>query len=40
VKADADEAALREIWKIAVEGSPVAQTVARPTQIVADFEAV
>jgi len=40
VKADADEATLREIWKIAVEGSPVAQTVARPTQILTDFEAV
>jgi uncharacterized OsmC-like protein len=40
VKADADEAVLRDIWKIAVEGSPVAQTVARPTQIVADFEAI
>jgi len=40
VKADADEATLREIWKAAVEGSPVTQTVARPTEIITDFEAV
>jgi hypothetical protein len=40
VKADADEATLRDIWKIAVEGSPVAQTVTRPTQIIPEFEAV
>ena len=29
MKADADEATLREIWKAAVEGSPVTQTVTR-----------
>jgi uncharacterized OsmC-like protein len=40
VKADADEATLKEIWRLAVEGSPVTQTVARPTKITADFEAV
>ena len=40
VKADADEATLREIWRLAVEGSPVAQTVARPTRILTDFEAL
>ena len=40
VKADADEATLREVWKAAVEGSPVTQTVARPTQIMTDFEAI
>jgi uncharacterized OsmC-like protein len=40
VKADSDEATLRDIWRIAVEGSPVAQTVARPTQIIPEFEAV
>jgi uncharacterized OsmC-like protein len=40
VKADADEATLREVWKAAVEGSPVTQTVARPTQIITDFEAI
>src|SRR5262249_18152656 len=40
VKADADERTLREVWKAAVEGSPVTQTVARPTQIITDFEAI
>ncbi len=40
VKADADEATLQDIWRIAVEGSPVTQTVARPTKITTDFEAV
>jgi uncharacterized OsmC-like protein len=40
VKADADEAALREVWRLAVEGSPVTQTVARPTEIVTEFEAL
>src|SRR5438046_10325668 len=40
VRADAEEATLREIWKAAVEGSPVTQTVARPTQIIPEFEMV
>jgi len=40
VKADADEATLREIWKLAVEGSPVCQTVARPTELIPEFEAL
>ena len=40
VKADADEATLREIWKLAVEGSPVTQTVARQTDIIPEFEAL
>ena len=40
VKADADEKTLREIWKLAVDGSPVTQTVARETKIITDFEAV
>ncbi len=40
VKADADEATLREIWKMAVEGSPVTQTVVRQTQIIPEFQAV
>ncbi len=40
VKADADEAALREIWRLAVEGSPVTQTVARQTEIIPEFEAL
>ena len=40
VKADADKATLQEIWKLAVEGSPVTQTVAQPTQVITEFEAV
>jgi uncharacterized OsmC-like protein len=38
VRADADEKTLREIWQAAIDGSPVTQTVARPTEIIADFE--
>lgn len=40
VKADADEKALRDIWKLAVEGSPVSQTVVHATEITTDFEAL
>lgn len=40
VKADADKATLQEIWKLAVEGSPVTQTVARQTEIIPEFEAL
>jgi uncharacterized OsmC-like protein len=40
VRADADEKTLREIWQAAIDGSPVTQTVARPTNIVAEFEKV
>jgi uncharacterized OsmC-like protein len=40
VRADATDAVLREIWKAAVDGSPVVQTVARPTNIVTEFEQV
>jgi uncharacterized OsmC-like protein len=40
VKADADEQLLREIWKKAVDGSPVTQAVARATPITTDFQAV
>jgi len=40
VKADADEAKLREIWKLAVEGSPVTQSVARGTPVIPEFQAV
>lgn len=40
VKADADEATLREIWKLAVEGSPVTQSVARITKVIPEFQAV
>ncbi len=40
VKADADEATLRDIWRLAVEGSPVTQTVTRGARLRTDFEAV
>jgi uncharacterized OsmC-like protein len=40
VKADADEAALRDIWRLAVEGSPVSQTVVKGANLTTDFEAV
>jgi uncharacterized OsmC-like protein len=40
VKADADEATLREIWKKAVDGSPVTQSVAHATPIETEFEAL
>ena len=38
VRADADEATLRELWKLAVEGSPVTQSVARETTILPEFQ--
>lgn len=37
VRADADEETLRDIWKKAYEGSPVAQTVSRTTPITPEF---
>ena len=40
VKADADEATLRDIWRLAVEGSPVTQTVTKGAGLRTDFEAV
>lgn len=40
VRADADEKTLRDLWRMAVEGSPVTQTIARPTQIITEFEKV
>ncbi len=40
VRADADEATLREIWRLAVEGSPVTQSVANATSVETDFEMV
>lgn len=40
VKADTDKKTLREIWKLAVDGSPVTQTVARKTKIIPQFEAL
>ena len=38
VRADADEATLAEIWKLAVEGSPVTQSVMRETKVTTEFE--
>ena len=40
VRADADEKTLREIWQAAVDGSPVTQTVVRPTKLETEFEKV
>ena len=40
VRADADEDTLREIWRLAVEGSPVTQSVVNPTSVETDFEMV
>ncbi len=40
VRADADEKTLRDLWRMAIEGSPVTQTIARPTEIVTEFEKV
>src|SRR5579863_10100362 len=40
VRADSDEKTLREIWKLAVDGSPVTQSVVRGTPVTTEFEAV
>ena len=40
VRADADEDTLKHIWKLAVEGSPVTQSVMRETKVTAEFEMV
>lgn len=40
VRADADEKTLREIWKLAVDGSPVTQSVVRGTPVTTEFEMV
>jgi len=40
VRADADEETLRDIWKLAVEGSPVTQSVIRETKVTTEFEVV
>ena len=40
VRADADEETLKEIWRLAVEGSPVTQSVMRETNVTAEFEMV
>jgi uncharacterized OsmC-like protein len=38
VRADADEATVAEIWKLAVEGSPVTQSVMRETRVTTELE--
>jgi uncharacterized OsmC-like protein len=40
VKADANEETLKEIWKLAVEGSPVTQSVLRETRVTPEFQSV
>ena len=40
VRADADEETLKDIWKLAVEGSPVTQSVIRETKVTTEFEMV
>ena len=40
VRADADEETLKEIWRLAVEGSPVTQSVMRETKVTVEFEMV
>lgn len=40
VKADADEKTLRELWKLALDGSPVTQSVIRGTPVTTEFEAI
>ena len=40
VKADADEQTLRDIWKLAIDGSPVTQTVVKGANVHTDFEAI
>ena len=40
VKADADEATLRELWQLAYDGSPVTQSVVRGTPVTTEFGAL
>ena len=40
VRADADEATLRDIWCLAVEGSPVTQTIRHSNEVETDFEVI
>lgn len=40
VRADADETTLKELWKLAVEGSPVTQSVIRGTPVSTEFQMV
>lgn len=38
VRADGDEETLRELWKLAVDGSPVTQSVMRGTPVTTEFQ--
>ena len=40
VSADADEPTLRDIWRLAVEGSPVTQTIRHSNEVETDFEVI
>ncbi len=40
VRANADEATLKDIWRLAVEGSPVTQTIRHANQVDTEFEIV
>jgi uncharacterized OsmC-like protein len=40
VRAEADEATLKDIWRLAVEGSPVTQTIRHANQVDTDFEVI
>lgn len=40
VRADADEAVLKEIWQLAIEGSPVTQTAVKGARLQTDIEVV
>ena len=40
VSADADEATLSDIWRLAVEGSPVTQTIRHSNEVETDFEVI
>ncbi|SRR5712692_53045 len=40
VSADADEATIRELWRLAVDGSPVTQTVMREARVETECEVV
>ena len=40
VRADADEATLKDIWRLAVEGSPVTQSVLHATKVTPELEII
>ena len=40
MRADAEESVLKEIWKLAVDGSPVTQTVRHSNEVETELEVV